>query len=64
MLLTVCSTGILCGEGKPALFRLPLPDSISAFKTSPQEKKEFLSLLHEKRAAGLLPGGAEEAWRL
>lgn len=35
MLLTVCSTGILCGEGKPALFRLPLPDSISAFKTSP-----------------------------
>ena len=20
MLLTVCSTGILCGEGKPALF--------------------------------------------
>ena len=46
--LTVCFTGILCGEGKPAQFRLPLPDSISAFKTSPQEKKEFLSLLHEK----------------
>lgn len=35
-------------EGKPAQLRLPLPDSISAFKTSPQEKKEFLSLLHEK----------------
>ena len=35
-------------EGKPAQLRFPLPDSISAFKTSPQEKKEFLSLLHEK----------------
>ena len=57
MLLTVCSTGILCGEGKPALFRLPLPDSISAFKTSPQEKKEFLSLLHEKE----LPDCCREA---
>ncbi|MCC8148348.1 hypothetical protein [Akkermansia sp.] len=48
VLLTVCSAGILYGEGNPALLRLPLPDSISAFKTSPQEKKEFLSLLHEK----------------
>ena len=44
-------------ERKPALFRLPLPDSISAFKTSPQEKKEFLSLLHEKE----LPDCCREA---
>lgn len=48
VLLTVCAVGILCGEGKPVQLRLPLPDSISAFKTSPQEKKGFLSLLHEK----------------
>lgn len=58
VLLTVCSAGILCGEGKPAQLRLPLPDSISAFKTSPQEKKEFLSLLHEKG----LPECYKENW--
>lgn len=47
-LLAVCSAGILNGEGKPALLRLPLPDSVPALKIPPQEKKEFLSLIRGK----------------
>lgn len=47
-LLAVCSAGILHGEGKPALLRLPLPDSVPALKIPPQEKKEFLSLIRGK----------------
>lgn len=47
-LLAVCSAGILHGEGKPALLRLPLPDSVPALKIPHQEKKEFLSLIRGK----------------